>query len=183
MEFQILDTSTLQWSAASSLPQKMFSPQMAYCQGCLYLSGENIVYHCFMEELLTSCKPKCEELTWTRLADIPLVSNYGPGLATIRGYVLAVGGRSSHNCPTDLIHCYDKNKNVWSVIGRMQYPRSHVLSTVLPSGHVVVVGGRREDSNLCALAEVGTFTYWPVHVNWAFWRRGAGPGIFPAHAQ
>lgn len=158
---EVLNTTTLQWFTAASLPQAMFSPQITYCGGCLFVSSDNIMYSCSVEWLLKSCMPasaehaKCDVSIWNRLTDIPLVSKCGPGLATVRGHVLAIGGRNIPNDPTDIIHCYDRNKNLWSVIGSMQNPRSHFLSAVFPSGDVVVVGGREQDSNFCAIAEVG----------------------------
>ena len=68
---------------------------MTLCGGYLYLSQDNTIFSCSVEELLKSCKPASTNSSdggsvWTTLTDIPVP--YGATLATLRGHVLAIGG-------------------------------------------------------------------------------------------
>ena len=89
-----------------------------------------------MEDLLNSSDCGFE---WTRLASIPTLE--GSSLATLRGRVLAIGGYNDYSGRTGAIHCYDVATNSWSVISEMPTPRYQVLTAVLPSNELVVVGG------------------------------------------
>ena len=52
---EVLNTETLQWSAASSLPEAVRRPQMIACLGSLYLADEeNNGFSCSVEDLLKS---------------------------------------------------------------------------------------------------------------------------------
>ena len=55
---------------------------------------------------------------------------YTPSLATLRGCVLAIGGKDGGN-PTGAIHSYDVVSSSWSVIGEIPNPRSRVMSAAL----------------------------------------------------
>ena len=135
---EVLNTKTFQWSTASSLPKAVRYPKMTTCGGCIYLaSRHNEVFLCSVEDLLKSTNSSdCS--VWTRLANIPAPMR--STLATLRGRVLAIGGQDGDN-PTGAIHCYDVATNSWSVIGEMPTPRYLVLTAVLPSNELVVVGG------------------------------------------
>ena len=136
---EVLNTKTFQWSTANSLPEAVRYPQMTTCGGCIYLANsDNKVFSCSVEDLLKSTNSSdCS--VWTRLASIP--TPQGSSLARLRGRVLAIGGDDGACNPTGAIHCYDAATNSWSVIGEMPTPRSEVLTAVLPSNELVVVGG------------------------------------------
>ena len=149
----VLNTETLQWSTASSLPKAVSYPLMTTCEGCIYLaSSDNRVFSCYVEDLLKSTNSSdCS--VWTRLASIPAPEM--STLATLRGRVLAIGGKDGGN-PIGAIHCYDVATNSWSVIGEMPTPRYWALTAVLPSNELVVVGGRGTNYKLCTKAEMAT---------------------------
>ena len=149
---EVLNTETLQWSTASSLPEAVFYPQMTTCGGHLYLSG-NIIFSCFVEDLLKSTNTSDGGSVWTRLASIP--APRWSTLATLRGHVLAIGGIDGGN-PTACIYCYDVTTNSWSVISEMPTPRSLVLTAVLSSNELVVVGGQRASEKYYTITEVGS---------------------------
>ena len=151
---QVLNTETLQWSTASSLPQAVGSPQMTICERCLYLAGDEKVFLCFVEDLHKSTTWSSDGgSAWTRLASIP--TPQWSTLATLRGHVLAVGGRDDIGNPTGAIHCYDMATNSWSVTGEIPTPRSRVLTAVFPSNELVVVGGLGASRDLCVITEIG----------------------------
>ena len=64
--------------------------------------------------------------------------------------MLAIGGRGAGGNPTSAIHCYDlatMATNSWSVIGHTLTPRCSVLTAVLSSNELVVVGGKESSRN------------------------------------
>ena len=136
---EVLNTETLQWSTASSLPIKLHFPQMTTCGGCIYLSSSDSNVFSYPVEDLKSTNSSDGGSVWTRLANIP--TPQGSRLATLRGRVLAIGGDDNVGNPTGAIHCYDAATNSWSVIVEMPTPRFRALTAVLPSNELVVVGG------------------------------------------
>ena len=140
---EVLNTETLQWSVASSLPETVTSPPMTTCGGCIYLAGsDNKVFSCSVEDLKSTISSDGGSV-WTRLASIPApLRPRISSLATLRGHVLAFGGEGyGSDKPRGAIHCYDAATNSWSFICEMPTPRSTVLTAVLPSNELVVVGG------------------------------------------
>lgn len=172
---EVLNTQTLQWSVASSLPAIVTFPQMTLCGEHIYLSDHATVFSCSVEELVKSCKPTSTGISdgrsmwtrlrkslkndptnsrsggsaWIRLADIPM--KHAASVVTAKGKVLAIGGANdeANENPTSDIHCYDLTTNSWSVIGELPSPLSSVLAAVLPSSELIVVGGlgKGEQSN------------------------------------
>ena len=152
---ETLDTNTLQWSSVSSLPEELSVPNMTLCNGQLYLSECSKIISCSVEELLKSRKPASTNSSgsvWTKLTDIPVP--YAASLTTLRGQVLAIGGRDQHYTPTRAIHQYNRSTNSWSVIGEMPTPRACPLVAVLPSHKLIVVGGPG-----CDVTEIASSTY------------------------
>ena len=148
---EVLDTNTLQWFTARSLPRVAVYPQIVYpqvtlCGEHLYLSQAATVFSCSVKELLKPCEliPTISidgDPVWTRLADIPV--GYDASLVTVRGCVLAVGGCDGEfgEYPTAAIHCYDRATNSWHVSGQLPVPLWSVLTAVLPTHDVIVAGG------------------------------------------
>ena len=149
---EVLNIETLQWSTASSLPEAVSYPQMTTCGGCFYLADdENGVFACSVEDLLKSINSSDSGSVWTRLASIP--TSQWSSLATLRGRLLAIGGDDGEENPTGAIHCYMAT-NSWSVIGEMPTSRARILTAVLPSNELVVVGGFGK--YFCAITEIGS---------------------------
>jgi hypothetical protein len=139
---EVLNIETLQWSTAGCLPETC-SPQATTCGGDIYVNNYyGDTFSCSVEDLLKSipmvCSDACGSL-WRRLAGIPVEDS---SLATLKGRVLAIGGRDDELNPTGAIHCYDVATSSWSVIGKMPTPRSWVLTAVfLHRCELVAVGG------------------------------------------
>ncbi len=144
---EVLDTTTQQWFTADSLPLPASFPQMTLCGGHIYLSNHDTVFSCSVEELLKSCKPIPTSSSdgvsmWTRLVRIP--EQYA-SLVTVSDRVLAIGGSEDvhGDHPTASIHGFDRATNSWSVIGQLPTPLRRVLTVVLPTNEVIVVGGMK----------------------------------------
>ena len=89
---------------------------------------------------------------WTRLASIP--TPWYSSLATLKGWILAIGGAYG-NTPTGTIHCYDVATNSWSVIGEIPSQGYGVLTAVLTSNEVLVVGGMMSAFETSHSADIG----------------------------
>ena len=150
---EVLNTETLQWSTASSLPEAAYLPQMTTCGGCLYLADNHSnVFSCSVKDLLQSTNSSDGGSVWTRLARIPVAER---STLALRGRVLAIGGKK-YSSPTGAIHRYDVATNSWSVISEIPNPRSLVLAAVLPSNELVVVGGFDASEDPCSTLEIGS---------------------------
>ena len=148
---EVLNTKTLQWSTASSSPETLPFPEMTTCGGCIYLANEdNKVVSCSVEDL-KSTNSSDGGSVWTRLANIPTPK--WSTLATLRGRVLAIGGKDDGN-QTGAIHCCDAATNSWSVIREMPTPRWWAPTAVLPSNELVVVGGVDTNLTTCTTTEI-----------------------------
>ena len=92
---------------------------------------------------------------WTELGAVPAGCN--SSLVTLRGCVLAIGGADNvlGGNPRRAIHCYNVTTNSWSVIAEMPTPRSDVLTAVLPSNDLAVVGGWLSQSEDCSIVDIG----------------------------
>ena len=151
---EVLNTETLQWSTAISLPETVSFPQMTTCGGHIYLANSgNKVFSSYKEDLLKSTISSDGGSVWTRLANIPAPQM--STLATLRGRVLAIGGRDGGN-PTGAIHCYDVATDSWSFMGEVPSPRYLALTAVLPSNELVVVGGVDTNVLYCTTTEIST---------------------------
>ena len=157
----ILNTETLQWSTAGSLPVVSSFSQVILCKGSLYVSN----FHLYKNSvLLKSCKPVTNSSdggsVWTELADA--VPAHRSSIVTLRGCMLAIGGAeySSGYDPTGAIHCYNVTANSWSVIGEMPTPRYETLAVVLPSNELVVVGGSlsRDYDEKCSITNIANYS-------------------------
>lgn len=145
---ELLNIETHQWSTARNIPQAVGYPLITALDKSIYLSNnQNSVFSCSIEKLLESCKPTSSSSSsdggsvWTKLADIPV--KCGASLATLRGHVLAIGGAENvyGDYITGAIHRYEEDTNLWSAAGEMPTPRYRVLTAVLESNDLIVVGG------------------------------------------
>ena len=153
-----MDTETLQWSTASSLPHPLYQGSATLCgdQVCM-LGGcdqnrkiSKSVFTCSLAALLQSCQPqslgaqlKTLSLAsgpklWHQLADTPVTLST---CASLHGRLLAVGGKDSDDKVTTAIHMFNTTTNSWEVISHIATPRYRCLVAVLPHNELMVVGG------------------------------------------
>lgn len=142
---EVLDTKTLQWFTANSLPQSLYNSNMAMCDTRLFILQGSKVFSCCVEELLKTCKPTTYghnggDVAWVQRADVPVQSNK-LSLAAKQGLLIVIGGRDNSR-QTLAIRCYNLAANSWSLIGELATPRTSFLTTVLPTNELVVVGGK-----------------------------------------
>ena len=148
---EVMDSETLQWSTASSLPFLLRYASATICQDRVYLLGYYMrneprsVLACSIADLLQSCRSqslgaRLETLTlWHQVADLPLCAS---SCASLCGQLLAVGGSNdSFKNYTTAIHQYNPATNSWEVISHMPTARYDTLVAVLPGNKLMVVGG------------------------------------------
>ena len=158
---EVMDTETLRWSTAASLPYSWSQATATVCGDRLFLAGgyangvtTKSVLTCVVSELLQSTAtqhPSSEatptasglqpstdgQRVWQELAELPV---YQSALVTLQGRLLAVGGRDSDINSTSAVHQYNSATNSWNVISRMNNMRYQCFAAVLPDNTLVVAG-------------------------------------------
>jgi len=153
---EVMDTETLQWSTASSLPHPFYQATATLCGDQVYVLGgfdesgkpSMSVFTCSLAALLQSKSGSLGALmktlslasgpnVWHQLADTPFIHST---CASLHGRLHAVGGSDSDNIQT-AIHMYNMTTCSWEVISHMATPRSHCLVAVLPHNELMIVGG------------------------------------------
>ena len=158
---EVMDTETLRWSTAASLPSPWQQATATICGDRLYIAGgfakrvkTKSVLTCVVSELLQSTAtqhPSSEatptasglqpstdgQRVWQELAELPV---YLSALVTLQGRLLAVGGYNSDYNPTSAVHQYNCATNSWNVISRMNNKRWLCFAAVLPDNTLVVAG-------------------------------------------
>lgn len=152
---EVMNTDTLEWFQAFHLPLPVRYPQMRSCGDYVFLCEDNTTFSCSLNELLIkSCKPGSINngvSVWTKRANIPAM--YAPSLATVKGQVLAVGGKTADDKSTAEVYRYDRSADKWEVVSHMLTPRSRVLAVALASNELMVVGGVYGEH--CMTTEIG----------------------------
>ena len=148
---EVMNTDTLQWSTACSLPHPLSDATATVCRGQVYLGGgwdehgysTKSVFTCSLSALLTTgAKMKALSLNgnhpaWQMIDDLPVKCST---CVTLKGQLLAVGGEDSDET-NNIIYSYNTGTNSWEVISHMPTSRCWCLVAVLPGNKLIVVGG------------------------------------------
>ena len=148
---EVMNTDTLQWSTACSLPHPLSDATATVWQGQVYLGGgwdehgysAKSIFTCSLRALLTTgAKMKAlsqngNHPAWQMIDDLPVKCST---CVTLKGRLLAVGGEDSDETNNN-IYSYNTGTNSWEVISHMPTPRHWCLVTVLPGNKLMVVGG------------------------------------------
>ena len=168
---EVMDTETLQWSTASSLPHPLCSATATLCGDKLYMLGGWVqsgrtksVFTCSLATLIQSCQPQGGGLKTLSLARRPKVWHQLAGTpytlsrcVSLQGQLLSVGGRDSDiKREVTAVHMYNTTTNSWEVISHMAIPRSRCLVAVLPHNELMVVGGYTPDGTITDSVEIAT---------------------------
>ena len=139
---ELLNTSTNQWLAASSLPTpcSLLTSAIVDDHGYILTSSKQ-VYCVSLPDIVSqtvdqSTASKSPAL-WCRLPDTPLSHSTA---ISLRGYLIAVGGRHDNRTRTD-IHLYQPESKQWTKVGDLPNVREYCSCVVLPSGELLVAGG------------------------------------------
>ena len=143
---ELLNTSTNQWLAASSLPTPCSSLTSAIVDDHGYVvTDSKQVYRVSLPDIVSqsvdqSTASKSPAL-WRRLPDTPLENS---AAISLRGYLIAVGGYHDNRTSSTDIHLYQPESEQWTKVGDLPNVREYCSCVVLPSGELLVAGG--EDS-------------------------------------
>ena len=140
---ELLNTSTNQWLAGSSLPTpcSLLTSAIVDNHGYIVTSSKQ-VYSVSLPDIVSqtvdqSTASKSPTL-WRRLPDTPLERSTA---ISLRGYLIAVGGRHDNRTRTD-IHLYQPESEQWTKVGDLPNVRYYCSCVVLPSGELLVAGGQ-----------------------------------------
>ena len=145
-----MDTNTLQWFIAASLPKGICGASMTACDDLLGDYSTN-VYSCSLQALLQSCQTPekasaSQQISvWNRITDLPVSSSTA---ITLCGQLVCVGGEKDEKA-VDSVYCYNPATAAWEIIGSIPSSQSFPLVTTLPPGDkVIVVYGRRRHTTV-----------------------------------
>ena len=154
---EVMDTDTLQWVTASSLPNPLTNATATVCEDKIFLVGgfqghwTKSVFTCSLSALLQPQTLRAKKKTWLQarkpsvwqtITDLPVK---GSTCVTLNGQLLAVGGLEDK--VINNIYSYNTETNSWEVISQMPTPRCWCLVTVLPGNKLMVVGGKTDNGD------------------------------------
>ena len=142
---EVMDTETLGWSTAASLPHLCSYASVTICGDQLYMLGgfdknsySKLALTCSLTKLLQSCGQTPSDSVWHRIADVPV---YFSTCVAVKGELVAVGGMDIEHKTTMAIHKYNSITNSWDIISNIPTARYHCLVVVLPTYDVMIVVG------------------------------------------
>ncbi|XP_064407286.1 uncharacterized protein LOC135352078 isoform X3 [Halichondria panicea] len=137
---EVLDVASRRWYIAQSLPNPRSELKSTLIGNTLYLmSATKTVYHVDLNELVAKAVSNLDTPTlWQTLQEVPLL--YSAPLSIGRS-LLAVGGWDGNN-PSLSIHLYQPDTRRWVKVGDLPTARYNCTCSVLPSGDVIVAGGK-----------------------------------------
>ena len=150
---EVMNTDTLKWSSASSLPHGLFDASATVCGDRVYLVGgcgqdghsAKTVLTCSLDTLLQMVRTK-NQLVWFTLANTPMIRST---CVTLNGKLLAVGGAvcqyphfsGPRLTYSNSIYLYNPVTNFWEIASHFTTARHSCLVAVLPGNKLMVVGG------------------------------------------
>jgi len=137
---EVMDTDTLQWLTASSLPYPLLDASVTVCGDNVYLVGGVDQYGIPTMPIFThslSALLAENNAAWHTIPGLPVDCST---CIELNEQLLAVGGQSDGK-ETSAIYVYNMATNSWRVISHMPTPRSMCLAAVVPSNKLMVVGG------------------------------------------
>ena len=146
---EIMDTTIKQWFTTTPLPVGCRNMTSAIVAEECYLMGgytdqhsqQNIqVFHVSISAITSQASQSAiTPVQWHTLPNTPLA--WSAALA-LRGSLLAVGGRHGSENSSSAIHLYQPGSGQWVKVGDLPTARYSCSCTLLPSGEILVAGGR-----------------------------------------
>ena len=153
---ELFNTSTNQWLAASSLPTPCSLLTSAIVDNYGYLvKNSKEVFRVSLPDIVSQTVNQSTSKSpalWCRLPDTPLL--YSTAIS-LRGYLLAVGGSHDNYTRTD-IHLYQPESEQWTKVGDLPNARYYCSCVVLPSGELLVAGGRESSGQRTSRVDVAS---------------------------
>ena len=144
---ELLNTSTNQWLATSSLPTPCSLLTSGTINNLGYIvTASKQVFRVSLPDIVSqtvdqSTTSKSPTL-WCRLPDTPLSCS---AAISLRRYLIAIGGYHDNRRRTD-IYLYQPESEQWTKVGDLPNARDYCSCVLLPSGKLLVAGGGGESS-------------------------------------
>ena len=146
---EVMNTDTLQWSIASSLPCPLSGASATICEDKIYLVGgqdnNGTSTNSVLTSSLTDLLQSRTNSVWHLIADLPVSQST---CATLNGRLLAVSGVIQKDIEFihtyvfyNVIYVYNPVTDFWEVTSRFTRARYNCLAAVLPGNKLMVVGG------------------------------------------
>ena len=145
---EVLDVASRRWYIAQSLPNPRSVLKSTLIGNTLYLMGgydhhtraTKTVHHVDLNELIAKALSNLDTPTlWQTLPEVPLELS---APLSIGRSLLAVGEADDRFYPSSSIHLYQPDTRRWVKVGYLPTARYNCTCSVLPSGEVIVAGGR-----------------------------------------
>ena len=153
---ELFNTSTNQWLAASSLPTpcSLLTSAIVDNYGYLVMKSKQVFRVSLPDIVSQTVNQSTSKLPalWCRLPDTPLKNSTA---ISLRGYLLVVGGSHDNLTRTD-IHLYQPESEQWTKVGDLPNARQYCSCVVLPSGELLVAGGRESSVEFSSRVDVAS---------------------------
>lgn len=149
---EILNTDTMQWSKADSLPKQTIFMCITMCNttnrifllGGLTRGGSiSSVFSCVLPDLVESSHSDTKDV-WEEITQAPY---HRMGCIAMGGKLVVASGLNSEGRITKLVHVFDPKTRQWKVGGEMAASRSSCSLASLGEASIMVVGGYTNPQN------------------------------------
>ena len=165
---EVFNSEAAQWHTAAPLPVACVYMQLTIINDTCYLGGGGVysssrsIMCASLPSLFQSSSPYEQQTSaqqqsvWTVLPHMPL---YNSALANMGGTLLALGGcESASSPPSDaFIHAYSASTKAWLKIASLPQACWGATAELLPSGEVMLIGGRYSTKEWSKAVYIGTF--------------------------
>ena len=158
---EVMNTETLVWSTAASLPHPYTRASATICGDRLYMLGgydssglTNSVLTCSLTELLQSHSPS----VWSCVAVVPI---HRSTCVDVNGELVAIGGGFGYTTtwPSSAVYKYNPTTDSWQLITDMPTARTECLIAALLTNKIIIVGGRNSIAYKTSKMEIANITY------------------------
>ena len=163
---EVFNSEAAQWHTAAPLPVACVCMRLTIINDTCYLgagalSPTRSIMCASLPSLFQSSSPHEQQTSaqqqsvWTVLPDMPL---YDSAPANMGGTLLALGGREStiSSPPSDAIHAYSASTKAWVKVASLPQACSYATAELLPSGEVMLIGGRDSKGKWSEAVYIGT---------------------------
>ena len=154
---ELFNTSTNQWLAASSLPTpcSLLTSAIVDDYGYLVMNSKEVFRVSLPDIVSQTVDQSTSKLPalWCRLPDTPLSCSTA---ISLHGYLLAVGGSHDNGTRSTDIHLYQPESEQWTKVGDLPNAHQYCSCVVLPSGELLVAGGRESSAGWSSRVDVAS---------------------------
>ena len=164
---EVFKSETSQWYTAAPLPVACYFLQSTIINDTCYLVGgyhrRSIMCASSLPSLFQSATPHNQpspdaqqQSVWTMLPDLPHRCSALTSINIGGGTLLALGGCVDVGSPSHDIHAYNPSTKSWMIVGSLPQICYGASAELLPSGLVILIGGRDMHWNWLKTVHIGT---------------------------